>query len=528
MALLDGFNQQAYYEGSKHGQYQFVSLRDIISQFEVAYVGENKIIPKINKADIFFHAQRALQELSFDTVTSFKTQEIVVPPSLIMALPHDYVNYTRVLTTDDSGIKHPIYPTKHTQNPFSVRQNDNGTYFFSDENEEVDNGDFETAPTSSTQFGAGSNTSTTDFMSSWTYNSIPATQFTHLANYVNTTSGTNNLLTFQHRNRTGFGQNSPAWGYVLCAWQVLDLSDKTVINISADGIAQDMTVNSVNAPGFLRVGITTTPPDSNTKYFGVPNTYYEASYNVNTSFFDLTDGNGDPSYMEWTSADGGTAYSSLVGKEMFGIDVANVSTAYVVVVSFHDFSATTTQNTLPLFIDTQGVDNISVVSALPITSIQESSSGSSTTWERYKSHTNSENSIHDYQDYENNVYWPNEGERYGLEPEHAQVNGSYYIDQLRGNIHFSSILNGRVVVLDYISDGLGTEEEMRVHKFAEEAMYKHIAYAILSTSNYGQSLVPRLKKEKFAETRKAKLRLSNFKLEELTQILRGKSKQIKH
>ena len=34
--------------------------------------------------------------------------------------------------------------------------------------------------------------------------------------------------------------------------------------------------------------------------------------------------------------------------------------------------------------------------------------------------------------------------------------------------------------------------------------------------------------EKFAETRKAKLRLSNIKLEEITQILRGKSKQIKH
>ena len=38
----------------------------------------------------------------------------------------------------------------------------------------------------------------------------------------------------------------------------------------------------------------------------------------------------------------------------------------------------------------------------------------------------------------------------------------------------------------------------------------------------------RLKKEKYAEMRKAKLRLSNIKLEEITQILRGKSKWIKH
>ena len=84
------------------------------------------------------------------------------------------------------------------------------------------------------------------------------------------------------------------------------------------------------------------------------------------------------------------------------------------------------------------------------------------------------------------------------------------------------------MILDYISDSLGTDAEMRVHKFAEEAMYKWIIHAIMSTSSYGQQLVPRLKKEKFAAVRQAKLRLSNIKLEELTQILRGKSKQIKH
>ena len=37
-----------------------------------------------------------------------------------------------------------------------------------------------------------------------------------------------------------------------------------------------------------------------------------------------------------------------------------------------------------------------------------------------------------------------------------------------------------------------------------------------------------IKKERFAEQRKAKLRLSNLKIGELTQIMRGKSKVIKH
>ena len=47
-------------------------------------------------------------------------------------------------------------------------------------------------------------------------------------------------------------------------------------------------------------------------------------------------------------------------------------------------------------------------------------------------------------------------------------------------------------------------------------------------ANIQEYIVRRFQKDKFAAIRKAKLRLSNLKLEELTQILRGKSKQIKH
>ena len=84
-------------------------------------------------------------------------------------------------------------------------------------------------------------------------------------------------------------------------------------------------------------------------------------------------------------------------------------------------------------------------------------------------------------------------------------------------------------MIDYLSDSLGTDAEMKVHKLAEEAMYKCIAYSIISTrANVQEYVVRRFQKDRFAAVRKAKLRLSNLKLEELTQILRGKSKQIKH
>ena len=75
------------------GNYQFIKIKDIINNFLISYVGENKLISKISRTDVAFHAQRGLAEMSYDTFRSEKSQEIEVPPSLTMILPHDYVNY---------------------------------------------------------------------------------------------------------------------------------------------------------------------------------------------------------------------------------------------------------------------------------------------------------------------------------------------------------------------------------------------------------------------------------------------------
>ena len=118
MGLLNQ-TQQNYYDGNDYGGYQFTSLNDIITQFIIAYVGEDKIISKIKRTDVAFHAQRAMQELSFDTFKSCKSQEITVPGTLQMTLPQDYVNYTKISWVDSAGIKHPLYPTNRTSNPSS-------------------------------------------------------------------------------------------------------------------------------------------------------------------------------------------------------------------------------------------------------------------------------------------------------------------------------------------------------------------------------------------------------------------------
>ena len=146
MGILNQTQNEYYNNSSNFGNYQFTSLDDIINQFMVAYVGEEKIIGKASRTDVQFHAMRALAELSFDTFKSIKSQEIELPPSLTMILPHDYVNYTRVLCVDNSGIKQPLYPTKHTQNPFKILQDEDKSYdFIVPSTTLLNNGDFKAA-----------------------------------------------------------------------------------------------------------------------------------------------------------------------------------------------------------------------------------------------------------------------------------------------------------------------------------------------------------------------------------------------
>ena len=514
MGLLDGQTHKEYYQGNDYGNYQFTSLSNIINQFMVAYVGENKIIPKVSKIDVAFHAQRALQELSFDTLKSIKAQQIALPPTLVMPLPHDYVGYTKLSWVDTSGIKHPLYPTSNTSNPFQVAQNSDGKYnfdFVGSTTGILENSDF-----------------SSDLTESWNVIS---------SGTVITGTYGGGMAISDGKLKTSFHTNNGAgaynWGVVHTAYQAINVSDINYLDVSALGAADNVTILDVTSPGVLRFGLSTQEPENNYVHNqnpsgaqGFPNA--STSNNINTSIFDLMDSDGNPSYMEWLATASGSESST---KELPAIDVRSSQTVYAVIVSYVDFSNLPSANEY----NTRGhgpaalansIDDLLVTTAEASTRLipEFGNEKNSSTWNSYKAGAPPKNQ----DDYQDDTYWPMEGSRYGLDPQQAQANGSFYIDDRLGRVHFSSNISGKTVILDYISDSLGTDEEMQVHKFAEEAMYKWIAHAIISTSSYGQQLAPRFKKEKFAAVRQAKLRLSNIKLEELTQILRGKSKQIKH
>jgi hypothetical protein len=456
--LLENQSQQAYYQGSSFGNYQFVNLTSIIDNFMATYIGEGKILTDTKRNDVSFHAHRALAELSFDTFKSTKSQELTLPPSLTMILPQDYVNYTKISWSDSSGIKHPLYPTNSTSNPTNPHQT-------------VAAFDIKATGT----ITAGSDTMTLD------------------AQYDNILVG---------------------------------------MAVSGIGIGSGTLVKASSVSS----GITTLTLDTNLNlvFEGTP-----ATTITNAEFtFKLTDGSliqtpntqvlkegGEilqgTAFIDFATALTGVSVGDLVSHEFF--PVGTVITSIVSDPSTTPDGAVGTR----IYVSNQATDQVQSAFGSFTNDITFTSTiPTSDTWTNYKSATPSENNNDDYT---NNTYWPAGGERYGLDPQHAQTNGSFFIDELKGLIHFSSNISGKTVILDYISDSLGTDDEMQVHKLAEEAIYKHIMYGCISAKlNVPEYIINRFRRERFAETRKAKLRLSNIKIEEITQILRGKSKQIKH
>lgn len=284
----------------KYGDYRYISLADIVTNFMVAYVGDGKIINRTKRRDVLFHVKRTIQEFSYDISKVEKIQEVEVGPSLSIPMPQDYVNYVSISYVDEYGIEHVIPRGRISSKPSeAILQDDEFNY----------------------QYDDSDNLATTS------------------------------ALTDERFKSLDYGEFSGSY--------------------------------------------------SNEDY------YYNVEYNAD----------------------------KLV----------------------------------------------------------------------------------------------NSGARYGGDAELMNQNGFFIIDENKGTINFTSNLANALITIKYISDGLGTDDEMKIHKFAEEAIYKSVAHAILSTmAQVPEYIVARFKRERRAAMRNAKLRLYDLKLPELTQVMRGKSKHIKH
>ena len=142
----------------------------------------------------------------------------------------------------------------------------------------------------------------------------------------------------------------------------------------------------------------------------------------------------------------------------------------------------------------------------------------------------------DYENYYDGYYEDNDltayGRRYGLDPQRVNINGTYVLDLEAGKIYFDSYFTqGDLITLRYISDGLGDNGDFTnvlVPKLAEDAVYANILYNLAKLRPAAAGAAGLYKKEAAAKMRNAKIRLSNMKLKEIGQVLKGKSKWIKH
>jgi hypothetical protein len=286
-----------------YGSYAYIKVSDLITNFLVGYVGQGKIIQNVKRNDIIFHIKRALQEFSYDTLPSIKSQEATVPPSLSIPLPQDYVNYVKMSWVDQLGVKHIIYPTTLTSNPNSLLPQD---------------------------------------------------------------------------------------------WQGIPIQDN---------FSEDLNATSLTESKWARAN--------------------DRLINGNLNLNEINKGIYPGSWYG------------------FGFE----------------------------------------------------------------------------------GFW---GERYGLNPETSQRNGWFTMNHREGKISFSSNLRDALIIFEYISDGLAYDQDMKVPKMAEEAIYSYVNHAVLSTKvNTPEYIVNRYKREKSAKLRNAKIRLSNIKLDEIVQVMRNKSKWIK-
>lgn len=120
--------------------------------------------------------------------------------------------------------------------------------------------------------------------------------------------------------------------------------------------------------------------------------------------------------------------------------------------------------------------------------------------------------------------------QYNLDTSLSNVNGTFTIDKRSKKIRFSSNIPSRLIVIEYISDGLeyADPKEIQIHKLAEEALYMWIRWQIVSNKrNQPEYVVRRTERDWNREYQKAKLRLSNFRPHQLVQALKGRNNWIK-
>ena len=122
-------NSQVEPTDANWGSHQYVSLADIINNYNLIYVGNQSLVNNVPPQVILFHAKRAVQELHYDAFKEVRAMELNVEDSLRFILPRDYVDYVRISVNKD-GILYPMQQNTQILSATSYEQDAAGELVF--------------------------------------------------------------------------------------------------------------------------------------------------------------------------------------------------------------------------------------------------------------------------------------------------------------------------------------------------------------------------------------------------------------
>lgn len=137
MAYLTDFQYYVNSESSpteaNWGNYQYVSLSDLVNNFVMFYSGENELIHNESRVKILFHMKRCIQELNYDALKEVRALELSVDEQLRFPFPKDYVNFVRVSLLKN-GTLFPLQENRQTMSTRAYLQANDGEILFDETN----------------------------------------------------------------------------------------------------------------------------------------------------------------------------------------------------------------------------------------------------------------------------------------------------------------------------------------------------------------------------------------------------------
>lgn len=88
--------QQYYSNPTLYGNYQFVSLKDILDAMEIDALDDDSFLKNTKRYKMLYHARQAIKEINKQAANQILSFQMIVPNNLTFVLPQDYVNYVRV------------------------------------------------------------------------------------------------------------------------------------------------------------------------------------------------------------------------------------------------------------------------------------------------------------------------------------------------------------------------------------------------------------------------------------------------